>query len=474
MDKLTCKLGLVIFSALLFATAGYAENIEPGSLTHQEVIAKMKPYDGLSATGVDATTLTGKIMCGYQGSFTCPGDGSGLGWNGWEKNGKFDAKNCAVDLWPDMREYDKDECFATPFKQGYRKADVFSSMNKKTVLRHFKWMKDYGIDGAFVQRLDPQIDAEKELILCNHLWWLTTAPRTWQPFDAARLNFRNTVLENCREGANQYGRAYAVMYDLSGLKAGQIDSVIEDWKLLVDKMKLTKDPQDKAYLRHNGKPVVAVWGIGFKDNHEYTLDDCAKLIDFLKNDPAYGGCTIVLGVPTWWRTLYNDCVDDKQLHKIVLMADVVSPWSVGRFNATNDIPGFARNIWAEDIDWCKKNNKEYMPVVWPGFSWHNMFSARSLNQFPRLKGQLLWRQFAEAKKAGATMIFQASFDDLNQGNAIFKCTNNPPVDVGNVKFLKYNEGNGEQPDYYLWLVGQAGRMLRGEIPFSSQCPGERK
>jgi hypothetical protein len=64
------------------------------------------------------------------------------------------------------------------------------------------------------------------------MWWLATAVETWQPFDAAELNFRNTVLANCRAGANQYGRAYAVMYDLSGLKPGQIDSIIADWKLL--------------------------------------------------------------------------------------------------------------------------------------------------------------------------------------------------------------------------------------------------
>jgi hypothetical protein len=469
MDKLTYKLGLVIFAVLLFTNAGYAKNIESGSLTHQDVIAKMKPYDGPSATGVDTTTLTGKIICGYQGSFTCPGDGSGLGWSGWGKNGKFDEENCAVDFWPDMSGYDKDERFTAPFKYGYgRKAYVFSSMNKKTVLRHFKWMKDYGIDGAFVQRLAPQIATEKELILCNHMWWLATAPRIWQPFDAAKLNFRNTVLENCRQGANQYGRAYAVMYDLSGLKAGQIESVIEDWKLLVDKMKLTKDPQDKAYLRHNGKPVVAVCGIGFKDNHEYTLDECAKLIDFLKNDPTYGGCTIVLGVPTWWRALYNDCVDDEMINKIVLMADVVSPWSVGRFEAVNDVPGFTRNIWVKDLKWCKKNNKEYMPVVWPGFSWHNMFAARKLNQFGRLKGQLLWKQYAEAKKTGVTMIFQATFDDLNEGTAIFKCTNTPPGDKGS--FLTYE---GLPSDYYLWLTGQAGKMMRGQIELTEQLP-ERK
>jgi hypothetical protein len=472
MGKLIYKLGLAVFAAVLFINSGYAKNdgVKAYSLTRQEVIAKMKPYHGPSISGVDTTTLTGKVMCGYQGWFTCPQDGSELGWGGWGKNGKFDAQNCAVDLWPDMSEYDKDERFSTPFKNADGSAaSVFSSMNKKTVLRHFKWMSDYGIDGVFVQRLAPQIDTEKELILCNHTWWLATAPRTWQPFDAARLNFRNTVLANCREGANQYGRAYAVMYDLSGLKAGQISSVIDDWKLLIDKMKLTKDPQDKAYLRHNGRPVVAIWGIGFKDNHEYSLDECIKLADFLKNDPNYGGCTVVLGVPTWWRTLYNDCVDDNRILKMAMMSDIISPWTVGRFDKVEDVPGFARNIWTEDIEWCKKNNKEYMPVVWPGFSWHNTFPISKLNQFPRLKGRLLWEQYYEAKKAGATMIFQATFDDLGDATAIFKCTNTPPV--GQSSFLTYE---GLPSDDYLWLAGQAAKMMRGRIELTGEPPNRNR
>src|SRR6476659_2451658 len=103
---------------------------------------------------VDPSTLTGKVMCGYQGWFATPTDGLGRGWYHWAMDpNQFEPGHCKIDLWPDMRELDADERYATPFKLADgRAADVYSAQNEKTVLRHFKWMRDYGIDGVFVQR----------------------------------------------------------------------------------------------------------------------------------------------------------------------------------------------------------------------------------------------------------------------------------------------------------------------------------
>ena len=75
--------------------------------------------------------------------------------------------------------------------------------------------------------------------------------------------------------------------------------LMDDWKLLNEKMEITKDP---AYLHHNGKPVVAVWGFGFSDRRKYTLKEGLELVGFLKSKPG-SGCTVMLGVPTYWRTL---------------------------------------------------------------------------------------------------------------------------------------------------------------------------
>ena len=81
-------------------------------------------------------------------------------------------------------------------------------------------------------------------------------------------------------------------------------------------------------------------------------------------------------------------------------------------------------------------------------------------------GQFLWSQYASVINAGATMIYQAMFDEINEGTAIFKCTNDVPV--GASPFVTYE---GLPSDEYLWLLGQAARALRGEIsPIPSTRP----
>ncbi len=397
----------------------------------------LRPYDGPSEAGVDTSTLTGKVMCGYQGWFNCDGDGAGLGWTHWAKNRKelFGPENVTVDLWPDISEYGADELFDT----GFRSADgsparVFSSINKTTVLRHFEWMRDYGIDGAFVQRFANGLANEQT------------------------KNHKDVVLANAREGANRAGRAYAVMYDLSGLKAGETQRVVEDWRRLRENMKIT---EDAAYLQHEGKPLVAVWGVGFAHDRGYSLEETGELGRFLKGN----GCSVMLGVPYHWRELDKDAVGNPDLHKIIAMADVVSPWSVGRYRSPEQAGKFAEEFSRPDLDWCRERDLDFLPVVFPGFSWHNL-TGEELGAIPRLQGGFLWSQFAAAKRIGCEMIYVAMFDEVDEGTAIFKCSNQPPVG-DDVRFLDYE---GLPSDFYLRLTGEGGKLLRGEIPASVELP----
>ena len=105
--------------------------------------SEMQPYAGVHNPGVDTTTLKGKVMCGYQGWFAADGDGSGCGWVHFGRNNEFRPGHCAIDLWPDMSDMDGDEKYSTPFKHADGKtAHIFSSYNRKTILRHFRWMQE--------------------------------------------------------------------------------------------------------------------------------------------------------------------------------------------------------------------------------------------------------------------------------------------------------------------------------------------
>ena len=64
------------------------------------------------------------------------------------------------------------------------------------------------------------------------------------------------------------------------------------------------------------------------------------------------------------------------------------------------------------------------------------------------------------RAAGIESAYLAMFDELDEGTALFKVSNDPPVGEG-VKFL---DNEGLPPDHFLRLSGRGGKLLRGEIP----------
>jgi hypothetical protein len=400
----------------------------------------LNPYTGSTAKSVDVSTLSGKVMTGYQGWFNCEGDGADLGWTHWSRDRKRtpNLETIRVDMWPDVSEYAAEELYDTGFKwTDGSPAQLFSSHNKATVLRHFQWMREYGIDGAFVQRF---ANGLKDSKLQHH---------------------KNVVLSHAREGANRNGRAYALMYDLSGLPAGGVATVIKDWKMLRSKMQMGGDP---AYLQHRGKPLVAVWGVGFNDGRKYSLSECRELVEALKAD----GCAVMLGVPTGWRELVRDSVRDHALHEIIGLVDVVSPWTPGRYHSPKAVLTHAEKFWNPDLKWCQERSMDYLPVVFPGFSWHHMKPEAPFNQIPRLGGRFLWSQFAAASASGAHMVYVAMFDEVDEATAIFKCSQQSPA--GPLRFVTEKD---LPSDHYLWLTGEAARFMRANQPIPPILP-ERK
>lgn len=403
-----------------------------------------------STTVAAADGITGKVFAGYQGWYRTPTDGSGLGWEHYETYGEeFTPGEAGIDFWPDETELTEAEKYATDFQHADGSpAYVFTSQNATTVDRHFKWMKDYGIDGVFLQRF-----AHDVLQDGHHQWELL------QPSN-------NKMATYVQQGAKAHDRAFAIMYDFSSIRHGEMHLIMEDWRGLCDRLDLLKDPN---YLREDGKPLVAIWGVGFSDGRQYTLDEIATFIDFLKNDPEYGGCSVMLGVPTYWRELKNDAVSDPKLHDLIRSADVVLPWTVGRFGGSQNALQRGIDYVAPDQEWCDANNVKYMPLAFPGFSWANRKIKQNpkvkFNHIPREGGRFMWLQAIAAKRAGAETLYIAMFDEMDEGTQIFKVSNNPPV--GETQFLTYAP---HAPDYYLRLSGAIGRLLRGEIPASEALP----
>lgn len=378
---------------------------------------------------IDFTTLDRKTMCGYQGWFRTPGDGTGDGWRHWSRNGRrITPQSLTFEMWPDMSEYSDDEQHVAgdfTYENG-SPAHLFSSANAKTVDRHFDWMKQYEIDGVFLQRFlvetkNPSLDV---------------------------------VLKNVRAASARHGRAYALCYDLSGQRAENLyDTIVADWKKLVDEQKVT---QDKNYLHHRGKPVLFVWGF-FSDRFDAAL--AHKLIDFFQAEGPYG-VTLIGGCQWHWRAEKNAAWAQafRRFH-------VISPWNVGHVERVDGEKHAATHYWKDDMAEAKRAGMQYFPVIYPGFGWRNLNGETAASaDIPRLKGSFYWRQFYRAKELGAEMAYIAMFDEVDEATAIFKVTNSPP------KQAKFQTYEGLPTDWYLRLTQAGGKLLRGESPNSRTIP----
>lgn len=378
----------------------------------------------------------GLVMAGYQGWFNTPGDGAKRGWHHYENDRGFFPGSCTIDFWPDVSEYEKLYPSAFSFEDGTN-AKLFSSYDESTVDTHFRWMNEYGLDGVFMQRFIAEIRNK-----------------------SGKKHF-NKVLDSAMKAANKYERAICVMYDLSGMFPGEEKMLLSDLKELEKRHSIKDHDKNPSYLYHNGRPLVTVWGVGFDDNRRYGLDEAETIIDGLKAM----GYSVMLGVPTHWRRLEIDTESDPHLHDLIRKCDIVMPWFVGRYNEKTYHKGYSQ-LMVDDLKWAKENHVDYAPLCFPGFSWRNMNGHEHTAQIDRNKGDFLWMQISAELAAGAEMLYVAMFDEIDEGTAVFKCAKKVPV--GKSKFVPIEDGI--ESDHYLWLLGQAGRMLRGEIPLQREQP----
>ena len=385
---------------------------------------------------VDASSMRGKVMCGYQGWFRCPGDAAGMGWVHWSRDGRRIApETLTFEMWPDLAEYGADERHPAP---GFthpdgRPAELFSSDDAATVLRHFAWMRDYGIDGAWLQ---------------HFLVDLPGGPA------ADRYPSRLRVLDHVRAAADRTGRAWALSFDVSGMPADRVfDALTAEWKRLVDR-KVVEGPR---YLREGGRPVVQVWGFS-RESMTPALGN--RLIDFFKAPGPYSAYLLGGGAWDWRRDR------DPAWQEMIGRLDAYAPWNVG--NYATDAAGVkhaSMSYWAEDRRECERRGVAWLPVVYPGFGWDNLQrKAPGSTQIPRNGGRFFWEQFHELAKLGVDSAYVAMFDEVDEGTAIFKVTSSPPTQA---HFVGYE---GLPSDWYLRLTGEGARMLRKERPITAEIP----
>jgi hypothetical protein len=401
----------------------------------------LKPYDGPTRNDIDATTLDGKVLCGYQGWHNTPGDKAGFGWTHWgqnlgQPNGRF-----VVDLWPDVSEYDPADLTEVP---GLKMPDgsparLYSANLKGPVLVHFKWMREYGIDGVFLSRFIGEAASRD------------------------RSRHVNKVLANVREGAHREGRVWAMMLDLSTGRNSNTAMVINDWKFLCDQVHIR---EDSRYLHDHGKPVVMLWGLGFKDR-PWTPTQAEELIKFFKEDPKYGGVYLIGGIDPNWRTLKGASRTEGEWPKIYRSFDSISVWDAGRYRDDAGIDRQRKNVWEGDLAELKPLNIRYVPTAFPGFSWDNLQRRKpGSTTIARRKGDFYWHQFAAFRELGIKSVFVGMFDEVDEGTAIYKVSDQYPVGQHFVTF------EGLPSDYYLKLTGAATKMIRGDAPLSKEVPAE--
>ena len=440
-------------------------------------------------------TYKGLVMAGYQGWHGTPGDGCphnpAEGWPHYASVAQHPfvfgpgVLRNNIDLWPDVTEYEK-----TYAANGFTSPDgstprLYSSYDASTVNLHFKWMKDYGIDGVFMQRFVSQIT------------------------DNVALSHSDKVLESAMMASNVYARAISIMYDMVGLNAGMsVDVVLADARKLIRKYNLMdRSAGQRYYLYHNGKPLVGLVSVG-QNSAPYTVAQAQAIVDGLQDL----GFSIMLGVPAYWRSANGDgdVVDDPKITDLIKDADIIMPWFVGAYDYDGTVPttpcGSFNDFFSKRIiaDFAAADNYgvDFCPLVFPGFSDRNMHPDHYV--YDRHGGDFYWQQIYKFINQGAQMLYVAMFDEIDEGTAIYKCLRKnevPSNEYSSDYYVVFENGayrRSDEPvslsgsgwcrkaselgvtfngiennlgsDYYLRLTGEAGKILKGQAKLTVKKP----
>ncbi len=386
-----------------------------------------------SSTGAQNVTPEGfeySTFVGYQAWFNVPNDGMSRGWTHWNRNpfAAMTASTMIVDMWPDLTEYPSTAIQATPFSYGgggY--AYAYTGVADGVVDAHFRWMQEYKIKGAFLQ------------------WFVVDD-----------MAYRLGIATTAKAKAEKYGRKLVIEFDISGTKnqpncgtgAALVQCLKTRWMSAVD----AGITSSAAYQTFNGRPLVAVYGIGMKTQDHLTAVDAANLITWFKTGaPTQYRASIMGGVATGWRTNGTDAIstNGSQWQSNYASLDIISPWTVNRYNSPSAAASYISSNTGPDLTVIRQRNQRYLPVVFPGYSATNL-AATPANEVQRFGGDFLWSQTRAHAALGETGFFVAMFDEIDEGTAIYKTAPTSTTAPSSFYTVKLNADGATLPsDWYL-------------------------
>jgi hypothetical protein len=382
----------------------------------------------------------GKSVTGYQAWFTASETNSG--WVHWPKGSgpRPEKGNSSFDVYPDVSDYDQQKLYQTGFANlgNGEPSRLFSSVD--VIDTHFKWMKEAGIDGVALQR------------------FIGDTP---YPINYSSVS----ILSRVKNAAEENEKIFYICYDMSPAKDENawIESIKFDWVFNIEQTNaLTSSP---AYATVNGKPVVQIWGTG-GTSRPATAAKTIELIEFLKSRGAY----VIGGVPRAWREGNRDSKPD--FLEAYMTYDMISPWSVTRYRNIADFNHHKVNYLIPDKEFCDANQIDYMPVVFPGFSWSTWKEAGGEpNLIPRIGGELFWHQAYNIVDAGIEQMYFAMFDEYDEGTNLMKAATDWSMIPTDQYFVTLSaDGIWVSSDFYLRLAGAATEMAKSPNPPSQSIP----
>lgn len=142
---------------------------------------------------------------------------------------------------------------------------------------------------------------------------------------------------------------------------------------------------------------------------------------------------------------------------------MISPWTVGRVVDIRTANYHRVRYTEPDLAECNSLGIDYLPVVFPGFSFNNYKPQKPFNEIPRNGGTFMWRQMYNAVAAGSKMIYVAMFDEVDEATAIFKIAESQQQTPREGQFLSADIDKGYRNcpgDWYLNITGAVAGLVQ--------------